>query len=316
MFCFLFFFILSGSSAEKSFAKEAEKGLTNAKRILFFAPHPDDEVICLGGYLADSIASGTEVSVAVVSDGAVFTKALRARQPKPSLFFRAHDYRTLGHIRRTESARALDDLGIPPRKCFFLGYPSESLLALFTNPRASALVRCYATAQRYGVADWGGTRRKPHPYSRAMLISDLDHLLEQVNPDVVVIPHPDDSNTDHQAVSRFILERMAYLKRPTRTIAYLVHQGSRRIFPKPFGYHPEAGIDSPVGFPTPFRFLPTAAAQAKKEKAVRRHRSQIRLKDGFLLSFLRREELFWIIPPGYRPDAPKTSSETADLQDY
>ncbi|MBF0500543.1 MAG: PIG-L family deacetylase [Candidatus Riflebacteria bacterium] len=273
-------------------------------RILYFAPHPDDEVICLGGFLADAVASGTQVFVAVVTDGAAFTKALRARQKKPSLFFRPHDYRTLGRIRRAESMRALDELRVPSANRFFLGYPSNALLTLFKTPLSDSLIRCRATAQRYGVAEWGGTRRKPHPFSRAMLTQDIDRLLLQVHPDLVIIPHPEDSNSDHQAVSRFVLERISHLKLPIRTIGYLVHRGSRRNYPKPYGYHPESGFDDPPGLLCPERIFLTHSTCMRKERAIRQHNSQIRLKDGFLLSFIRFEELYWPIPIDFRPGMP------------
>jgi len=268
-------------------------------RILYLAPHPDDEVIPLGGWLYERIAAGDAVSVAVVTDGEAFTKALRAQTPRPAFLFRASDYRRLGRIRRREAGRAMDLLGIPLGRRYFLGYPSGALMALWRcrQGRQDVLMTSRATGQRFGIAEWQGRRRPPHPFSRGSFLRDLRRLLQQTTPDILVVSHPLDSNPDHRALAFFVREVMGELQPPPRVMGYLVHRGSRRVFPEPFGFHPELGLQDPKGMPLPQRHFPLPAARQAKLAALRAHGSQIRLKDGFLLSFVRTCELWWPLGP-------------------
>lgn len=264
-----------------------------AARILYFAPHPDDEVISLGGWIYERQAAGDTVAVVVVTDGGRFPRAAIGRKFKPSLFLRQHDFRTLARTRRQESNRALDFLGIPVTQRFFLGYPSGLLTKFLRAPRSEALFRCPALGQRYGVAEWAGRKRPPHPFSQRSIVADIDRLLSTSRPDIVVLPHPRDSNTDHQAVYSLVQKRLQKMDRLPALRMYLVHLGSRRQFPQPYGYHPYLGFEFPGHMPIPKRVPVSVAALRAKEKAIRAHRSQIRLRDGFLLSFIRSEEIFW-----------------------
>ncbi|NLI79526.1 MAG: PIG-L family deacetylase [Candidatus Riflebacteria bacterium] len=263
-----------------------------AERILIVAPHPDDETISLGGWVADQVASGSEVWAVVVTDGARFPRAIRARSVKPTLLFRPHDFRKLGRRRRLEASCALKNLGVPAEHRIFLGYPSGAMAAIYQTPRWDTLVTCRALGQRYGVAEWGG-KRQTHPFSRRALVGDIDRLLDLAKPDLIVLPVAFDSNVDHQAVSRLFIERMQFHQVPARQMGYLVHLGSRKVFPRPFGYQPEGELLDPPRTPPAVRYYPSRAGLAAKEKAIRCHRSQLGLRDGFLLSFIRRVELWW-----------------------
>jgi LmbE family N-acetylglucosaminyl deacetylase len=273
--------------------KEPELG---RQRILVFAPHPDDEVIGLGGWLSDRQQAGAQVWVIFCTDGEAFPRALRARHNRPALLFRPADYRRLGKTRRFEADRSLEALGIPRENRVFLGYPNGLLWHLACKESLERLVRSSATGQRYGIARFGLKKRSPHAFSRKSFEADLAGIIEQVHPHCIVLPHPRDSNLDHRATADAVIRRLKNtLFRPLLRF-YLVHQGSRRNFPRPFGYLPRQGIVDPVGLSAPKRYVLSAATQSRKERAMRAHRSQIRLKDGFLLSFVRREELYWDIP--------------------
>jgi N-acetylglucosamine malate deacetylase 1 len=65
---------------------------TSASRILFLAPHPDDEALAAGGYLARAAQSGAECQVLLVTDG---------------------DRRGLKEVRAKEFDDVLESLGIP-----------------------------------------------------------------------------------------------------------------------------------------------------------------------------------------------------------
>lgn len=79
------------------------------KKILVFAPHPDDEILGVGGTIARNILGGNEVYVCVV------TKA------KPPLFRNIE----LNQLNQDDAVRCHEFLGI--KKTFFLEFPAADL---------------------------------------------------------------------------------------------------------------------------------------------------------------------------------------------
>lgn len=79
---------------------------TKNDRILVFSPHPDDETIATGGYIAASSGAGGSVWVILVTDG---------------------NKRGLERQRCREFKRATAILGVPEENLFFLDYPDGAL---------------------------------------------------------------------------------------------------------------------------------------------------------------------------------------------
>ncbi len=79
------------------------------QRVLFFSPHPDDETIAAGGYLAMSAANGANIKIVLVTDGN-----------------KNHDKAT----RYAEFQNATAILGIPASNLVFLGFPDGKLASL------------------------------------------------------------------------------------------------------------------------------------------------------------------------------------------
>lgn len=84
--------------------------LPPARRVLVFAPHPDDEVFGCGGVLALYAQLGAQVQVVVVSDGAA-----QVRAEQRDRHFQA---------RAAESRAALACLGVADVE--FWGWPTEA----------------------------------------------------------------------------------------------------------------------------------------------------------------------------------------------
>ena len=82
------------------------------QRVLVFTPHPDDETIAAGGYIAAAEQAGAEIWVALVTNGN------RHGQEK-----RRYD----------EFKKATALLGVPEDHLFFLGYPDHKLEAQNQN---------------------------------------------------------------------------------------------------------------------------------------------------------------------------------------
>lgn len=87
----------------------------NEKKIIVFAPHPDDETWGCGGTIVKKISEGYEVIIVVITDGRhAFSKVLGINSdPTPE---------ELIHIRREEVIRATKTLGVPKKNLFFLDF--------------------------------------------------------------------------------------------------------------------------------------------------------------------------------------------------
>jgi LmbE family N-acetylglucosaminyl deacetylase len=264
----------------------------DAERIVIFAPHPDDETIGLGGFIVDRIISGAEVTGVMITDGEAFTKAIRKNRLAKKPILSSIDYVKLGKIRRKEAIEAFLALGIKQENQIFMGYPGNSLARIHAEKNSEKLIKSKATRRRFGLADWYGKKRH-QAFTRKNFINDIDEILLNTRPSLIIIPVPFDTNQDHAAANKLIMERIIALNLQVSIKGYLVHKNSKRSFPKPYGYKPESGIDDPLGLPAPDRYFPSLFARKKKEIAVLCHQTQIKLKDNFLLSFLRTEELFW-----------------------
>ena len=82
--------------------KLPEKG----QKVLVFSPHPDDETIACGGYIAQSVQRGAEVKIVLVTDG---------------------NKHSLQNLRYSEFKTAAGILGVPIDNLIFLNYPDGKL---------------------------------------------------------------------------------------------------------------------------------------------------------------------------------------------
>ena len=82
--------------------KLPEKG----QKVMVFSPHPDDETIACGGYIAESVQREAEVTIVLVTDG---------------------NKRSLKDLRYSEFKTATSVLGVPTNNLIFLNYPDGKL---------------------------------------------------------------------------------------------------------------------------------------------------------------------------------------------
>jgi LmbE family N-acetylglucosaminyl deacetylase len=90
----------------------------SGQRILIFSPHPDDETIAVGGYIARSTAAGADVRIVLVTDG---------------------NYHHNEPVRYSEFKQATQILGVPESNLVFLGLPDGKLETLDKTTLSSAL---------------------------------------------------------------------------------------------------------------------------------------------------------------------------------
>ena len=80
----------------------------SGQNVLVFSPHPDDESIAAGGYIAQSIINGADVRIVLVTDG---------------------DAQHEEAIRYNEFKKATGILGVPEANLIFLGFPDGKLVS-------------------------------------------------------------------------------------------------------------------------------------------------------------------------------------------
>jgi len=90
-----------------------KNGLSDFRSVLVIAPHPDDEVIGLGGYLARQSEAACSVAIVYLSDG---EKSLEDIEPQ-----------RVAEERRRLSLDVHERLGIVPGKAWWLGLPDGAI---------------------------------------------------------------------------------------------------------------------------------------------------------------------------------------------
>ncbi|BDG16881.1 PIG-L family deacetylase [Thermus brockianus] len=257
------------------------------EHLLVLAPHPDDEVLAAAGRMRRVALRGGRVTVVYLTSGDAFD--LAAGSPLPS----REAMRRLALRRMVEAWRGLEALGLGRGSALFLGFPDQGLFALFTThyylPWESPYTGLKAVA-------YPGCYRPGLPYTGKALEGVLLDLLRELRPSRILLPSPLDAHRDHQATAYFGMQAAAALGMEGRLEYYIVHGGYQ--YPLPKGLHPRLPLyPPPRGRGLPWRRFPLTEEEVRlKEKAIRAHRSQMRLLGRFLLAFVRQNELFSPLP--------------------
>jgi LmbE family N-acetylglucosaminyl deacetylase len=118
-------------------------------------------------------------------------------------------------------------------------------------------------------------------------------VIEQFQPTLVLAAAPQDAHPDHNAsgtLARRLLQRRGQLDKLRYWIVHAPH------WPHPRRYQPQMSLAPPaVAAALHWQSLPLSADErAHKLAALRAHRSQTKLMESFMLSFVRANELFAI----------------------
>ena len=255
--------------------------------LLVVSPHPDDETLCCAGVIRRVLEAGGRVSILWLTSGD--GSELDLIFVEKSLRLSPRRMRDLARRRMGEARAAASALGVPRSGQYFLGYPDGGLLTLvtdhFVTPYASKFTG--ATAVPYSAALFPG-----HPYTGASLERDFRAVLKRVRPTLVLAPSPLDAHPDHRAAGILTLQVMSRRGELARVRYWIVHGGLD--WPRPRGLSMALPLTPPPrgrGLDLlPFRL--DAAEEARQLEAVRAYHTQLTVMSGFLLSFVRRTELF------------------------
>ncbi len=270
------------------------------------APHSDDEVLGAGGAIQRHVQRGDPVRVVLLTNGDGQRRGLRLG-PSPERAVR------LGHRRQEETLRALETLGLrrPERCVYFLGYPDRGLARMWG--RHWSLAQPYRAPQtRATHSPYPNSFTPGAPHCGEALVRDLIEIFGRERPEIVYLPHPHDAHPDHRAAHAFTLYALRALPDPddgpkARLMSYLIH-----FEPWPFtqgrGLHRELRPPRPLLRRPPlsasggWRSLPLHPEEVqRKRRALLCYRSQLRVLKPYLLSFVRRNELFEERPLALEP---------------
>jgi LmbE family N-acetylglucosaminyl deacetylase len=283
-----FTFNICGS---KNIVKGGEIVFNKNDTVLIVAPHPDDEVLANTKVMIDALKNGSQVYVVFVTSGEHNTDTMLKFAPIPIISSYLFAYR-----RYREAIASEKIIGVTSDHLIFLGFPDFGMMKILTNPNKDYFSGI--TLRKKVFESWSIDKGKP--YNLTIAYTALKDVFLKVKPTKVFYPSPYDLNPDHRAVSVLTQAVLKEINNPgIQTFTYFVHA---KGYPNPLGYFPTRTLN----FPNFFMIKPEGTFYnldlersdiSKKYKAVKAHKSQYLTKPKFMLSFVRRNEVFFVENP-------------------
>lgn len=260
-----------------------------SKRILVLSPHPDDaEIAAFGLY------TGRDATIVTITAGNAGPGIGGAN---------FHDiadmYACKGRRRVIESVTVPWHGGIPPERCFNLGYFDGCLDRMYATPDV-AIPEMYApnfdTAvfRRYNIGSL--LPRGPRLCNWHNLVDDLFDILAKVQPGLLVTPHPQlDGHADHQFTAVALSEALVRWQRPVSVLLYTNHSSDDT--------YPLGPAGTLVSLPVPSRLMKLDAIyshevapdiQRMKSFALESHHEVRTFDATYLTRAVRANELFYL----------------------
>jgi LmbE family N-acetylglucosaminyl deacetylase len=273
--------------------------LKAGSRLLAISPHPDDEMLSSGGVIQRVLETGGQVEVVMITngDGQYFAPLLINGRIKSE----PSDYIEMGQRRQKETLKALSEIGLNSAQVIFLGYPDRRIRAMWNSDwQERKPVRAPYTHTTK--SPYENTYDQQVEYLGSDLYNDLTTILKSYQPDVILLPNPEDTNSDHSAASDFARFAVAgFLESKEQKLpvilTYLIHY---EAYPVPRGEDtgkillPPAPLsDGATGW---FTLSLTEQERSNKKDALRAYFSQLRLMPRYLKSFARANEIFFELP--------------------
>lgn len=271
--------------------------IKSSDRILVFAPHPDDESLGAGGLIARAVEKNATVMVVMVTDGSSSHTTSGYSNLKAHINVTGNI--SLPELRHTETLNALKNLGVSEKNVVFLGYPDVGLGPLFeiywdyNNTYKSA-----NDFNKLNYSSYSFSYEKNAPYAGANVVKNMQTIIRDFKPTIVVYPDDGDDHPDHWATSAFVRYSLMGINFNGTEYTYLVHKGLD--WPTPAMYLPNGRLNPPSGLLstdahwTYFNLNNSEVNQ--KEKAILSHKSQVGINSSYFKSFIRTNDLFGVYP--------------------
>lgn len=276
--------------------------ISSTTRLLVVSPHPDDEALAAAGLIARVLESGGAVRLVVMTSGDAFAEGVETEEgiKHPTLA----DYRDYGKVREYETVAAAGIIGLDRAHITFLGFPDDGLCRLASKYLSvkSSYSSPYTKRSRPPTAEQivRGVR-----YDGFDVRRELERIIEEFEPTVVLAPHPEDEHPDHCSTQIFVreaLDAVRHAVRP-RVVHYLIHY---RQWPLTGDAGHGSQLSPPDNWPTAegtWVTLPlTHAESTLKKRALLAYSSQMLVIGRFVLAFGRDNELFLVGEPASMPE--------------
>ena len=267
--------------------------IVSGDRVLIIVPHPDDETVGCGGIIqrAKEVKAKIRLVYLTYGDANEWSFIKSNRFMLPTIF--PSSVKKMGQKRHDEALAASTTLGLSPEEIYFLGYPDFSTLRIWykhwnhTEPATGLITRAskvpYDNAYRPGA-----------PFKGEEILQDIKTMIHDFQPTKVFTSHRLDFNPDHQALYLYVRVALWDLNLEIRPEFYpfLTHY---KAWPQPRDLHPDLPLEPPniLIEEMDWHSFKLQPAEIKiKEKALRHHETQIAATPGYLLAFIKRNELF------------------------
>jgi LmbE family N-acetylglucosaminyl deacetylase len=291
------------------------------KNIVILAPHPDDEALCCSGVIYNALQQGNKVTIVVVTNGdsgGTSVGLQRERETmagmgllglsQPNIIFMGYGDQALQGLYQSTSPTTV------------IASPAGQTQTYANQGLGSMSYHQYL----YGV---------PGAYNRQTILGDMEAMLQNLHPDDVYTTGLWDEHPDHSTTFSFVVEALLTLRRQGVALSTRVHEtfihapcsscgtptnsnymwpgggvGIQPVFTpaQPFSEPYYLNINGPNGFTTPYDWrqienLPAPApmqilTQSANLKAqiISDYPSQTDIPNGYLFSFAKKNEFFWV----------------------
>ncbi|HOR43070.1 MAG TPA: PIG-L family deacetylase [Atribacterota bacterium] len=241
--------------------------------ILIFSPHPDDETIACGGYIAESIKKGAKVYIILVTDG---------------------NKHGLRDVRYQEFKKATGSLGVMEENLVFLNYPDGGLASVDPVELQKALAEQIAEYHPHILF-------YPHPGDMHQDHATVGKITEKIFQELKdKVATKKDLEKYKELVREEVWKELVAIEQIVNKMAsykYLVHHD---VFPHPKKYAPDLYVLPPLNLIIAgagggwIKFLLSAETESLKDKALKSYVSQLKnpFLTGLLEASIRKNELF------------------------
>lgn len=269
--------------------------LKSTDRIMIVSPHPDDESLANSGLIRAALEANATVLVVMMTNGDAAPINVTDYVKKNNIT----DFNgSLGDLRHLETIKAMNQLELNQSHILFLGYPDGALSYLFgSNWDYNNLYKGSNPANNFDHSPYNFSYELNAPYCGANVDKNLEQIIRDYKPNMIIYPDDGDEHPDHWATSAFIRYAAIKTNYSGDTYCYLVHKGS---WPSPLYYKPQSSLEAPKDVLELdgrwFLLNLTKDDENKKEMAIGSHATQVSLMKNYLMSFVRTDEIFAYYP--------------------
>lgn len=200
-------------------------------RLLVVAPHPDDETAMAGGLIQRVLEKGGSVKVVYLTSGDASRATVAFDSKKIDL--NPTEFISLGETRIKEASDATQILGLKKSDVYFLGFPDQGLTKVYQKNYNKSDGNYVSPTTKVDHVPYPEAYHPGEAYLGENLVNDIKGIIQDFNPNIVIVGHPRDNHPDHR-ISYSLIERLrSDLKANFVIYSSLIHF---RGYPPPGGY--------------------------------------------------------------------------------